>query len=401
MVRPGGTWIAILALMVASPALQADQAGDSPAVSVFGGGANPEVSGPGGTADIGTIQRTPNHLDCSTRKRGEFAFAPIPVVNPTLGDGLAAVVLYMVNLGPCTATPAPSTFGAMGMKTNNGSWAVGTGANLILLADRLRITVGAGGGTFNYNYYGIGNSAGSNGVYLKISQESTAFLIEPKVRLIRKWYVGPRYHIIRNTIRPDVEATANQPALPESDLNVRTAALGLRVQNDMRDSQFYPTKGALLDQKLDFFNAAFGGRRTYQSELLSYSKYIGFGQKNVLAMRGSVCAAWGPVPFYDLCALGMSQDLRGYEIGRYRDKRFLAAQVEFRRELFWRFGAVAFMGAGEVGPTFGDFNTANLLPGGGVGLRFLLTKQNHVNLRVDYALGRDSHALYLGVMEAF
>ena len=41
----------------------------------------------------------------------------------------------------------------------------------------------------------------------------------------------------------------------------------------------------------------------------------------------------GRVPFYDQCLLGMSQDLRGYEAGRYRDRRMLAAQAEYRREV--------------------------------------------------------------------
>ena len=41
------------------------------------------------------------------------------------------------------------------------------------------------------------------------------------------------------------------------------------------------------------------------------------------------------------------------------------------------------------------------LPGGGVGLRFTLARRNHVNLRVDYAWGKNSTALYVGVAEAF
>lgn len=109
----------------------------------------------------------------------------------------------------------------------------------------------------------------------------------------------------------------------------------------------------------------------------------------------------GRVPFYDQCLLGMSQDLRGYEAGRYRDRRMLAAQAEYRREVWKRFGAVGFFGVGEVAPTFGNFRYDKLLPGGGLGVRFRLTKKNHVNLRVDYAWGKGSSALYIGVGEAF
>lgn len=97
----------------------------------------------------------------------------------------------------------------------------------------------------------------------------------------------------------------------------------------------------------------------------------------------------------------LSKDIRGYEIGRYRDRRMLVGQVEYRRELFWGLGAVAFFGLGEVGETFGDFNGSNILPGGGLGARLTLAEENHIDLRIDYAWGRDSSALYIGLMEAF
>ena len=43
----------------------------------------------------------------------------------------------------------------------------------------------------------------------------------------------------------------------------------------------------------------------------------------------------------------------------------------------------------------------DILPGGGVGVRFALTKENKINLRVDYAWGKDSTAFYVGIMEVF
>ena len=61
----------------------------------------------------------------------------------------------------------------------------------------------------------------------------------------------------------------------------------------------------------------------------------------------------------------------------------------------------AFFGEGLVAPDFGSFTWDGLLPGGGVGLRFTVATQNHVNLRVDYAWGKNSSALYMGVAEAF
>jgi outer membrane protein assembly factor BamA len=149
----------------------------------------------------------------------------------------------------------------------------------------------------------------------------------------------------------------------------------------------------------DFFDPVFGADGSYQNLIMSYNKYLGVGDKNVFAIRGSVCMVTDQAPFFDDCMLGMSKDLRGYQVGQYRDLRMLVGQAEYRRELFWRIGAVAFAGAGAVGKTFGDFGSAE--PGGGVGLRFLLAKRYHVNLRADFAWGDNSHAAYVFLGEAF
>lgn len=125
------------------------------------------------------------------------------------------------------------------------------------------------------------------------------------------------------------------------------------------------------------------------------------GGRHVVAWHTGACGTGGPVPFYDLCLLGRNQDLRGYTAGQYRDHLMLAAQAEWRAEVWWRLGAVAFVGVGEVSPDFKALTVKHVLPGAGAGLRFTLAKRNHVNLRADYAWGKDSRALYIGVAEAF
>jgi hypothetical protein len=43
----------------------------------------------------------------------------------------------------------------------------------------------------------------------------------------------------------------------------------------------------------------------------------------------------------------------------------------------------------------------HFLPGGGVGLRFLLSKKYHVNFRADIAQGVNGHTFAMDVGEAF
>jgi outer membrane protein assembly factor BamA len=113
------------------------------------------------------------------------------------------------------------------------------------------------------------------------------------------------------------------------------------------------------------------------------------------------CSANGSVPFYDLCLYGFNNDLRGYTTGEFQNRRMFSAQAEYRLELRKRLGVVAFGGVGGVAPRWSDFRSDGLLPGGGVGLRFKLDKKNHINYRIDFAVGREGHTISIGVGEAF
>ena len=55
----------------------------------------------------------------------------------------------------------------------------------------------------------------------------------------------------------------------------------------------------------------------------------------------------------------------------------------------------------QVGSGFGHFTAAENLYAGGVGVRFVVEPKNGVTVRVDYGVGKDQGALYVGVGEAF
>jgi hypothetical protein len=77
------------------------------------------------------------------------------------------------------------------------------------------------------------------------------------------------------------------------------------------------------------------------------------------------------------------------------------AKKRSRRHLKGRFGMVAFGGVGGVARRWNEFRMDELLPAAGAGLRFTLEKKNHINYRVDWAIGRAGHTLTIGIGEAF
>lgn len=221
------------------------------------------------------------------------------------------------------------------------------------------------------------------------------------VRTWPGWYFGARYQIMDMTAGVNGTNTEDRPQLPERDLKLITAALGPHIKFDSRDNPFYPRHGFQVDIMANFYDSAFGGRRSYETYKASLNQYISLNRRNVLAYRVSLCSSSGDIPFYNMCMFASARDLRGYPGGQYRDTARLASQVEWRTEIWWRFGAVVFAGTGEVAPMLTDLTASKLLPSVGTGLRFVLAPRNHVNLRVDYAWGKSSTALYLSVAEAF
>ena len=339
--------------------------------------------------------------DATAKHGGEVVIAPIPLSNPAIGSGLILGLGYVAPLNKNDSVSPPSIFGGAGMYASSGSWAVGGLVKLFLREDRYRLNLAYGRGEVNYRLFGVGNAAGGAGISVPILQGGRALFVEPLVHLKWKIFIGPRYQwrglgvtLKGGNLPPDINITSKE-------LNSKTAALGFRVQQDRRDSQFYPNKGTLAELIGDFFHPAFGSDLSYQSYWFALNNFSGLSPRQVIAFRVYGCIVAGGVPFYDLCLMGAHNDLRGYEAGRYRDRLMLSTQVEYRLELRKRFGLAAFFGVGEVAPTVGGFNASNLLPAGGGGFRFLVAKKNHINLRFDYGVGKDGGGFYMGVAEAF
>jgi hypothetical protein len=110
------------------------------------------------------------------------------------------------------------------------------------------------------------------------------------------------------------------------------------------------------------------------------------------------------IPFNMLALLGNESLLRGYYTGRYRDRTYVAAQVEYRILPFAfskRLGAAVFMGVGAVASAPGNLRLDRFRPAGGAGIRFLLFPGKDIYFRFDVALTPEGPNFYLFSGEAF
>jgi outer membrane protein assembly factor BamA len=273
---------------------------------------------------------------------------------------------------------------------------------LFLKEDTYEITTAYLSGDLDYSLYGVGKDAGDAGLKLPLQQTGHFFLVEGLRRIVWKVFVGPRFMDGNSflTVSPN---DANTPPIPP-DVGIHTAlrALGLHVLRDTRPNHFYPVAGNKLDFTADFFSQALGSKYSFQHYKFSFDKFMSLGKRQVFAYDLYFCGTGGEPPFYGNCIYGASNELRGYTAGRYLDRYMFATQLEYRLSLPKRFGVAGFAGVGEVIPGASQVLRANqLLPAVGGGPRFVLSPKYHVNLRTDFARGKNSWTWSMGVGEAF
>ncbi len=335
---------------------------------------------------------------------GSFVIAPQPLVSPAIGAGVIPIVGYITPIPKTEKEITPSVIGGAGLITNNGSRGFAVGADLYLDKARYEVETGYVQGFLDYDLYGVGFENGNAGFKLPLEQSGHAYFLKA-LRLI-KWdtYVGGRFLTGSSFITLKQTSGGELPPIPpDVGLHTNLRALGFEISRDSRPNRFYPLKGSLLDFTGDFFGKNLGSKYSFQSYKFTFNKYWSLtkSKKQVLAYNGYWCGTGGEPPFYGECIYGTNNELRGYTAGRYLDHYMFATQLEFRQELPWRFGVVGFGGVGAVAPGGADFRTDQWLPAGGTGLRYMLSKKYHVNLRTDFAWGKDNFTWAVGVGEAF
>ncbi len=337
-------------------------------------------------------------------RRGSFVIAPLPISSPALGTGIVPVLGYIFPLRKDDHVSPPSVVGMAGLATDNGSRGFGAYADLYMKENTYRISTAYFRGNVNYNLYGVGLVAGDAGRKLPLEQSGQVLRTEVLRRVGWDFFLGGRFLTGSSDIvvRPTSDTVSEPESPPDVGLHTALRALGVRLNRETTPNRFYPTTGTLLDFTSTFFSEALGSKYSFQSYRFTFNKYGSLSNNQVLAYNLFVCGTGGKPPFYGNCIYGTNNELRGYTAGQYLDRYMFATQIEYRLSLPKRFGVVGFGGIGEVVPGGSQALRINhLLPGGGGGLRFQLSKAYRVNLRADFARGKDTWTWSMGVGEAF
>jgi outer membrane protein assembly factor BamA len=254
---------------------------------------------------------------------------------------------------------------------------------------------------FPDSFYGIGNATLTEDQEAYTARSSRG-QVEVRRRIGRGVYVGGSYEL-RSVAILDVEAgmRLGSGTVPGSD-GGWLSGLGTSVAFDTRDNVLNPTRGSYHMASATRFGGAIGGDHDMARYTVALRQYVPIRDGQVLGVHGTVRSTSGDVPFTMLPQLGGQNIMRGTLGSRFRDHHMMAAQAEYRLQVWRRFGAAGFVGAGQVADRLDAIRIADLHPSLGFGLRFMLDTQERANLRVDFGYGRaGASGMYITVGEAF
>lgn len=369
------------------------------------GGSTPPVTVDPTVQTVPAIDPTENETEGTAQRAGSGItpiFAPVPFRHTQLGWGLF-LLGGAIHRFDADTTIKPSTGMAGGFYSENGSWGLMAIEMARLARDRWRVRGNLMHMDVRYDFYGIGEDAGNAGRSVGIDQTMDMVNVGVLRRVTPGFYGGGALIWIRSSARLTGDHGLPAPPTAGELASANLLAPGVLAEYDTRDNDYWPTRGSRAVAKGSFFTSGLGSERDFQRYMAAWSWYKGLrGRALVIATNALITAAAGDVPFWAVPSVGAGlYGLRGYQQGRYRDDFVTTAQAELRVHSEGRWGATGFAGIAQVAPAFADLWSAQVLPAGGVGARFQLTRQYPMHLRADYAWGRNGGIFYFSVSEAF
>ena len=133
-------------------------------------------------------------------------------------------------------------------------------------------------------------------------------------------------------------------------LDDRTMAVSADVRFDTRLDPSFPRNAVYASTGVERMDFDLGGATRWTTDLRGY---IGVGGAAVVALRGSISRADGPLPLFEQALLGGSGSLRGYRAGHRAGDNIASVSAELRYPLTsplaqGRLGIKAFVDAGAA-----------------------------------------------------
>ncbi len=323
-------------------------------------------------------------------KEDNFDFVPVPYIsyNRSVGAMLGALPMAMYKINPEDTISPSSITGLLGLYTTNDTWLVMTFSKLYFLEDRWRVVFAAATGTFNFQFF----VADPINQHIDYGTDMVFAKIEVQRRVVEDLYFGFNYTYSEFVNQFEIA--------PGFDTTTTLQGVGAILTYDIRDNVYYPETGYLANLRYDTYPKAFDNLQTSQKITIDYQQFWSQGEKNVIAARAFGGFGIGDISFNQQFIVG-NIDLRGYTQGTYRGDQMMAVQGEYRWNFYNKMSAVGFGGVASVFNSINSEFDGRLLPAVGVGFRYVVFEENHMNVGLDAAVGDGDWGIYFRIGEAF
>lgn len=255
---------------------------------------------------------------------------------------------------------------------------------------------------FNERFWGVGNHTLERTEYADIYYNRYYFQGRVLKKIYQKFFAGINYNY-SNT--QNIELEGAKPTIFGEALGTQGSLVsgwGTTLSFDYRDNPFSPTKGWYLDISTTHHYRKFGSSFSYKEIQVDFRKYFKIGKKDFLGIQTIIHKTKGEVPLRELPRLGGPNIMRGYFMGRYRDKQLWATQVEYRKSLSKLLVGSVFSSVGAVAPEFYMLKMSDLRYSYGAGLRVLVNKAKNLYARFDFAMSTQGDSgFYFRIADAF
>ena len=340
--------------------------------------------------------------DSVKQKRSGFIPIPILFYMPETKIGVGAAVNYYFRESGSKLDSRPSTIMPVLIYTQKKQIISELSANLYWKDEIYHLNGYLSYKKFPDKFYGIGNNTSDD------DEDYTPQIVEFSLDVQKKVYcglsIGVQYEFEHNKIIEFEEGGHLAQGNILGSEGGTISGIGLLANWDTRNNIFYPTSGSYFQLSASLFGCILGSDYNFNRYNLDLRQYLLLFSSHVIAVQCYINIITGKPPFQKLSLLGErignNNLMRGYYEGRYRDKDMIAFQMEYRLPVWWRFGLVGFVGFGDVADKIKNFEIKKFKYSIGWGIRYLLIRNEKINVRLDFGYGESSSGTYITIGEA-
>ncbi|HBK88587.1 MAG: BamA/TamA family outer membrane protein [Cyclobacteriaceae bacterium] len=340
--------------------------------------------------------------DTTLLHRKQLTFFPVVYRSPETGMAYGVLALGLFKMiGVRDSLTRTSNLEVPIIVTSQKQFVADIIYNLITNKERFFIRGMNQYNNFSEFYYGIGNNTtASDRTFVKYLSIRTNHRVV--ARLTRRHFAGLQYQYYNVSHTSFSDTVHIQPMHERLGYSgFITSGLGLVYLYDSRNNVINSSRGSYLEVSSLVSDPSLGSQYQFNNITIDARKFVPMPHGRVLAFQALLNHNQGDVPWRQMAAMGGFSMMRGYYLGRHRDKNYVAFQAEYRVPIYKFFGMAFFGSTGMVAPQLEKISPAQFKVAGGAGFRFQVDKKERVNIRFDMGFGSGQTGYYLTIGEAF